>query len=745
MYEVIGSMNGGGTGIGRALVGALVIVLAGAWADPGQAAGPRKGGRKGRGGKAGKRAARARPTVRTAADRVLDKHWKLFLKHKKSPRAAVHLMGLERLRSKLHPQALDRFVARAKKVRGVHPLTAFWLSRLELQGLLAAGKFGGARKLAAAQGFATRAMVVGPFDNEGGRGFGKAYGPERMDGVRPKKTFTGKERTVGWRWLPGLNWHGQLRPSAVLRPIGNGVVYLALGIEARRSVSAALRVGSGCSYKIWLDRRLVASKRVKRPLSPDQDAHRLEIRKGLHVLKVKLAAQESSWHVYLRLTDTKGRALKRVKWFAAPARLERASAMMGPSAVPSKRARRSNRKRASTSRAKTVTTIEGTIRGRIAKRPKDVSLRLDLVRYLLHVSPEDPTKEGARNEALALAKLQPKPASYRLLARASPRTADRLEALHKAYKLDPTQSKTLLLLGRQAFSRGKLVEAERYLKLALKYDPGLVTAQILRAELLSARGLQVLARKNLSRVLKTAGWRHDVAKMLAEAAADTGQKKRARKLLSRIVRENLADVGARRILVQHALDRLDLKSAEHHLRALVKSSPYDVELLTELADLLASNRRHQEAARLLIKAIGRLPDEPDLHVSLGRCYFVAGRKREALKAWKKAAALRPQDQSLRRRLALLEAAAPDELVRRYAVKPRTVIRSVTATLNPGMGAAVLWDRTVIRVHANGLAHRFRQRLVKILNNRGAREHASWTINYQPDSQQLRCTTTGRSG
>src|SRR5207247_2355575 len=51
-------------------------------------------------------------------------------------------------------------------------------------------------------------------------------------------------------------------------------------------------------------------------------------------------------------------------------------------------------------------------------------------------------------------------------------------------------------------------------------------------------------------------------------------------------------------------------------------------------------------------------------------------------------------------------------------------------------ARVLLDQSVTRVHPNGLSETYQQRVVEILDERGAREEGSEEVRYTPDTQSV---------
>ena len=67
---------------------------------------------------------------------------------------------------------------------------------------------------------------------------------------------------------------------------------------------------------------------------------------------------------------------------------------------------------------------------------------------------------------------------------------------------------------------------------------------------------------------------------------------------------------------------------------------------------------------------------------------------------------------------------------------RGLIAAAPKRLLQGEPARVLYDAAVTRVHANGLSETFQQRVVQILDERGARAEGDFDIRYTPDTQSV---------
>ncbi len=140
----------------------------------------------------------------------------------------------------------------------------------------------------------------------------------------------------------------------------------------------------------------------------------------------------------------------------------------------------------------------------------------------------------------------------------------------------------------------------------------------------------------------------------------------------------------------------------------------------------------------------RLPDDAGVLANLGKLLHRQGRRDEALGQWRAALVLRPQDPELRRYVERVERqdeagddAPGEDLARRYAADARVLAGDAAARASEPPGdATVLLDRRVVRVHKNGLAQTFAQRLVAIRTDHGAEDNKEFDVRYTPGSEDV---------
>ncbi len=173
----------------------------------------------------------------------------------------------------------------------------------------------------------------------------------------------------------------------------------------------------------------------------------------------------------------------------------------------------------------------------------------------------------------------------------------------------------------------------------------------------------------------------------------------------------------------------------------------------DLSRALEGAARTAEARQALEALVARLPDEPSAHAQLGKLLHRLGEREAALVELRRALELRPQDPELRRyteRAAVVrdeDAGAPrEDLARRYAADVAAMVVGKPLPASARTGAppspapadpAIVWlDRRVVRVHRNGLAETFAQRVVEVETDRGAEDNKQFYVRYTPGVEEV---------
>lgn len=596
------------------------------------------------------------------------------------------------------------------------------------------GDLPGARKRRAALGFIADWLVLGPFDNEGKAGDRATLAPEADLGVRadPDKPYAGKagsERPVKWRPIaPRLLAQGMVPLDAVLRPDQHVLAYATTYVKADKPGWVAVRAGSSGAIKVWLNAGLVLERDQYRPTRVDQDAALVWLPAGWNRLTVKVGAQEGGFSFFLRLTAPDGSPIGFVS-----------SSEGGPIA--------------SVARGAKVPPAPALVElGALLKREVDSGSAQAARAYglfLHYVSPLDPSQGEAERVLKFAAEAQPGAEAWRLVALAATDPEKRRHYLEQATapewlaKATPVERARVLNALADAYSRLRRERrAEALWREALAASADYLPTILRLADLAADRGLPARAEAMLGGLAK----KHpalSVARALASLADRRGRREEAETRYRAIAEASRDDATALRELFSYARSRGDVDGALGLLDRLASVRAEVSTIAIDRAELLDGIGRSAEAHEALRTALLDCPDEARLLERDGKVLHRLGRDAEAIVSIKRALELRPQNPELRAYLGRIEAGdkknSADDLARAWSRPVEPMIEAVRADKEAASAkgpARVLLDLSVTRVHANGLSESFSQRVVEILDDRGAREAAQSAVRYTPDTQSV---------
>ena len=380
---------------------------------------------------------------------------------------------------------------------------------------------------------------------------------------------------------------------------------------------------------------------------------------------------------------------------------------------------------------------------------------LDLARTLDLLRSEDSESKAAELAAARAASTEPTSPATRfaalvLLGQVARDEDDARQALQRALGLAPGPGERALVLAEL----GDLAQRQRRPEAALQRwreaaaaDPISVPAQLALASEEREMGFYGAALRRLDTLPAAARSTSAVLDAHARALEALGRVDQAEAERRRLWETRRSDAELLRELAAVTRRRGDQSQAAQLYGEAAGWRP-DLHFLTiEQARTLEGAGRVSEAEAVLRKALLRLPDEPRLHEELGRLLARMRRPQEAAASLRRALRLRPQQPSLRRYAESL-AVSPDgasrstgaeDMARRFAADGATVSRP--ALLSPlaaadGDPAVILLDRHVTRVHPNGLADAFVQRIVHLRSERAARDNQELLVRYIPGEQEV---------
>jgi tetratricopeptide (TPR) repeat protein len=643
------------------------------------------------------------------------------------PEAAAPLAELVRLHDQLAPGRLRddlRAIERAHDPL-VSALAGYALS-LEEDRL---GENEAAQSRRRALGFIDSFWVLGPFEAQGRGALEIALPPEReLPDPRGTGRYAGKITEIGWRRIDQqAAVQGAFHLDAVLRPDRESAAYLLTYVNSERDGWGALRLGSPGPVKAWLNGTSVLSREAVRGAFPDQDAAAVWLHRGTNVLVIKTVVLDGAWRIFARLTDADGKPLSGV------------NAQLEPGATPS--AKPADRRRPN------VLSLAEILRRRAEKAKEDDAAArwLDYAQLLAWIHSEDADGkfiEAAARKARATSDPAVSQEALWLEGQVAKEADERRAALDVlvSRKLEPWREAAVRSrLGDLAQQQHRSAAALIHWRRAIELDPQCVPAQLALATEEMGAGLYSSA---LQRLAGLPGWNRQVSLTRARVLRILGRLQEAESELQSLRTTHGNDVEILRDLAQAARSRGDLAQAAR-LDAEAAHWRPDLEFLTlDEARMLEGRGNGRAAETVLRQLTERLPDEARAHEELGRFLARAGRSSDAVVALRRALELRPQQPTLRRYTEWLAGQgsrnSTQDLAREYAADAEAVSREALLGAAPkdDDSAVVLLERQVTRVHLNGLAEKFVQRIVHVRTERAARDNQETAIRYVPGQQEV---------
>lgn len=588
--------------------------------------------------------------------------------------------------------------------------------------------------------------IVGPFDNERGRGFETAYPPQT--GLELAGRYDGKTREVFWRFLPRPPLAGLVDLNALLRPNDEALAYALTFVRADKPVDVALRFGTDEGFQVWVNGVLVGSADVHRPQSFDQTALGVRLRQGWNVILLKVTEAKESWEFRARLTGTDGSPL---------ADLDDVEISEGePPAEAVEDLRRMVRAAVGGGGEKAPTAspsvpchlgVETLLRRRIAKAPEDARDHYLLGTLLrlrqAHDVNQHPDSESLRR-AIAL-DTGPPVYHYELAASHCRQTAFAAQRDDNAWRramesaADRGAALASLALARYYFKTfGNVSVARHHLAAALERNPGFGRAIVLGGEIEAAIQFPLAKRRAARRAMEVDGSSSEALLSQAEFSIADGRWGEAVTVLRKVLEGNRFHDPTRWALVDLLLGRGRLPEVETLLEEHVRLHPYATSAHEKLARIALGQGNPAAAAEHLARALSTCPEDHRLLDKQGRAFWELGRRDEALRVWEEALEFQPNFPELRERLEFLRAARSpfEDEFRRDTDAIIAAVRKDGYKPEEGEAVRALLDLKVVEVNADGTTREFVQQIVQVFNDRGVRMFDTFETHYAPNEQVL---------
>lgn len=583
-----------------------------------------------------------------------------------------------------------------------------------------------------ASGYVTDWLVVGPFDNEGKAGFEQLFGPDDhpWEPIIPGRAYSGKERPVRYRKLPGVFKYGWVDLGHVFRPTSHICGHLTTYVygTGKTDETAArpitLWMGSDGAHRVTFNGEVVIEETAYRSFDTGRYAAAVLLRPGKNRLSVKVCGEESSPLFALRLADAQGE--------------------IDPSL------RVSNDLLASEEAKDNVVAAAGTpalklgrgliapmpIVHSIANDPRASSADLELAaRYLVETQGDDPTTHQARNLATrAAAKGTTLELQLLLADLAEDRNAAQSALLIAERLASPADVRVLLARAAHLGTGPSPHDAFPVYDHVLSIDPDNLVALQGRVELYNRAGLRRTALNTLEQAYLRRPRSVILASMVASQRKSLGLSTLAQEAEDQYAALRFDDTTVLTERLELALARRDRKATLHFLERIQKSDPQSIwsyRLSSRVHRALGDDKR---ALVDLEQAMTIAPEDISVLKSLAEHQGRAGKQDEQLKLLREVLRLRPQEVEVRK---YVDHIAPPQVPadERYAQSSQEFLKRRYATA-AGHPRRTLQDLTVSTVYENGLSSQFRQIVFQPLTDAAAAAARQYAFQYQADQQRV---------
>jgi cellulose synthase operon protein C len=636
----------------------------------------------------------------------------------RSPEAALDLLRMARSNEDTSPElsrSLFEGIAKNRSIDVQHRVAA---ERRVAWDLRRKGDIKGSNAAFDKLGYLDKFRIVGPFDNEGKRGFDTRFGPEEEVALTPRAdaSYVGRERNVRFRAMPAIVHGGYVSFDAVFRPVENVCGFAETSFALEKDAPVTLWLGAGGAAKLYFNGFEVLHDSAYRAPHPDRQVALVQAKKGENRVLVKTCVTSGSWGFYLRLGDARGEPLPIAE---DPTHIaEVAGGVVDP--------------RPSGKAIKAPVGVLAALEAKAAVEKPSAAALENLARFLSYTGADDPAEQRARQLAQRAAELTPSVGRYVLASALSGERYEKMTFAEKALALAPKDESALLAhadlvasgpSGERALSLYQAMPKQSTYGLeALEREIAQDNRLGLPESALSA------ARNGLKAAPDSTAWMIRLADLLSSAT----RKDEQIALLSEVQKRRYDHVAARRVLLEDAFAQRREVDVIEHLEALHALFPGEEKRSIYIADGYDALGRDDLALATLKAAIEVAPESAELHVRYGRALLRGEQTDAAAKSFREALRLRPQDAETRE---LLEQLAPEERLDESYAATRDVLLS-RRSQKAEHPVSVLQDLQVNTVFENGLGSRFVQFAAEAHDQEGARRLRARSIQFDPETQRV---------
>jgi cellulose synthase operon protein C len=619
------------------------------------------------------------------------------------------------------PTQVDAALEELSKSPMLRPASRVYAGLLHAYARRRFGDVAEAQRVITSLGFVSTWAVIGPFDNEGKRGFDTRYEVETKRAFDFSEPWPGKERPVRYRLAPNVAGNGWLDLGTMLRPQENICAYATTLVREKSGASKAITVwaGSAGALKVFFNGREVIRDNHYRSLDADRFSASVTLEKGWNRVLAKVCGAEAGALLTLRIAGTDGAPDASLETAAEPD-ISKTSANWQNNA-PSKQGPR----------------MGGPV---AAFEARGAGAGEAYARYLIATASDDPAEHRARELATKVAEKSGSALTLLLAGELAEDRNQRGQWISKAEaRVDasaPLETRLKVLLARAAFARAGVNwrECIPLYEKVLTLDPDNIPALLARVELYGEAGLRETAIKELERALAVRPRSVSILRTLAGELRDAGRTREANELMDRYAQLRFDDTSYVRSQLDLALARRNAAEVKRWLGRLTSLEPDELSTYQTQARTYLALGDQASAISAYRKALELAPEDTDTIRALSDLVGTQGKRAEQAQLLRKILELKPQAKDVREYLAQLvpQTGREDE---KYALAPKDFLKNREAPA-AGQTQRKLVDLQVTTVFPNGLSSRFHQVAIQPLTDATAAEAREYAFGYEGDTETV---------
>ena len=575
------------------------------------------------------------------------------------------------------------------------------------------GDTDGAKHAAEPLGMVHDLLIVGPFENEEGKGFATQYPPEQ--GIDLNAEMPGKLRPVRWRKVSDTERDGVVSPGEFVSPSQQVVAYLVTWVHADADTLAQLRFTSGAPVAAWLNDAPLVSDPHVRSGAVDNVIGQGTLHAGWNKLLVKSAVRKERWYVGMRFTDAHGQALSGLTYSHEPQQTPKGAPLPPPT-------------------VDAPTTLAGRF---LAAREASLSGHAAAAgQHFSALQAEHPTATMIRFYAAG--------AAY-----ADDKVERALGLLTEGIEHQPKPFAGFSLARARIYEHKDLKDqAQRDIEAALAAQPGARMGYLQLSHLLHARGWQ----NDREARLRVALARWPDADVLLEDLASTREELGFRAdgvaLRKQVVAMLPGHVFDIRVLRDDALRREDFDEAREYATRLVHLAPSNVDDQFMRAEIERLAGNPEGADKILATLQEQQPDSARVLVKRSNLAEARGDKTQAIALLEKARERDPNDAWVTERLDHLHPPEADALTP-YELTDEALEALLSQppapTKDPAAQVEALLEDTVTLVNADGSTKVMRTEVARALNQQGRDALVHFTLAGKAQNRVLKAFAISPDG